>query len=334
MTPLLGQFVISLDFELMWGVRDQETRNSYGANVLGARKAIPQILERFERNGIHATWATVGMLFAESRDELLAALPPESQRPRYANPVLSSYRYLDELGVDEAQDPMYYGASLVERIAACPGQEIGTHTMSHFYCLEPGATTEAFDADLAAACTLARRRGITMRSIVFPRNQYAPEHLDIARRHGLTYYRGNPPGWVYRPASGRAQHLPRRAMRLFDAYTGLLGSHLYNPGKANVPASHFLRPCPDRLAILHPCHLAVIERAMSHAARTGRGFHLWWHPHNFGRDTDTNLTALDRLLRHFVRLRDAHGMVSCSMAGVASSAGLVPQPTSGGAGLP
>ena len=30
-----GYFVISLDYELMWGVRDSQTKESYGKNILG-----------------------------------------------------------------------------------------------------------------------------------------------------------------------------------------------------------------------------------------------------------------------------------------------------------
>ena len=62
-----GQFVISLDFELLWGVRDHADRTSYGKNVLGARDAVPQMLEIFAQNSIRATWATVGFLFCETR---------------------------------------------------------------------------------------------------------------------------------------------------------------------------------------------------------------------------------------------------------------------------
>ena len=40
-----GQFVISLDFELLWGVRDHSDKQSYGQNVLGAREAVPRIRE-------------------------------------------------------------------------------------------------------------------------------------------------------------------------------------------------------------------------------------------------------------------------------------------------
>lgn len=309
-----GELVLSLDFELLWGVRDHATRDSYGASILGGRAAIPNMLERFAQHDIRATWATVGGVFCATREELLHYLPPEELRPRYKCAALSSYQYLDEIGPDEAHDPHWFGASLVARIADCPGQEIATHTMSHFYCLEPGASPESFAADLDAASRVATARGLTLRSIVFPRNQYASAHLEIARSLGIGRYRGNPRAWAYRPAPGAGQTMPRRLLRLIDAHSGILGSHLYRPGDCNVPASHFLRPRAGRLAVFHPRHLSVIERAMTRAARSGAGLHLWWHPHNFGADTEANLAGLDRLLAHFVRLRDEYGMVSRNMA--------------------
>ena len=58
-----GVFVVSLDFELYWGVRDKLNIEQYGDNLLGVRKAIPEILRVFENSNIHATWATVGFLF-------------------------------------------------------------------------------------------------------------------------------------------------------------------------------------------------------------------------------------------------------------------------------
>jgi hypothetical protein len=88
-----GELVISLDFELLWGVRDHATRDGYGPNILGARAAIPHMLERFARHGIRVTWATVGAVFCATREELLHHLPPEELRPRYDNGALSNYRY-------------------------------------------------------------------------------------------------------------------------------------------------------------------------------------------------------------------------------------------------
>src|SRR2546426_12614664 len=63
--PRLGSptFIISLDFELFWGVRDVTTLDRYGANLRGVRDAIPAMLRLFSERGIRATWATVGFLF-------------------------------------------------------------------------------------------------------------------------------------------------------------------------------------------------------------------------------------------------------------------------------
>ena len=79
----MGTFVVSLDFELHWGVRDHRTVAEYRENLLGVRRAIPALLALFSEFGIRATWATVGFLFFESIDELRAALPTEL--PRYVD---------------------------------------------------------------------------------------------------------------------------------------------------------------------------------------------------------------------------------------------------------
>ena len=311
-----GQFVISLDFELLWGVRDHSDVKSYGANILGARAAIPRILELFAQHDIAATWATVGFLFCRDRDELMASLPPPELRPSYHDARLSSYAYLDEVGQDEDQDPYRFGASLIDEIKQTPRQEIATHTLSHYYCLEPGQTVEQFAADLKAAIALAGRHGVTLGSIVFPRNQYDREHLEACKALGMTAYRGVPSPWIYRSGAGADQTPLRRAGRLLDAHTGLFGDTSFAPSTdnpANVPASQFLRPCSGRLARLHPLHTRTIKNGMTRAAKVGRGYHLWWHPHNFGQNIDGNITHLSEIIRHFRTLKERFGMESLSM---------------------
>ena len=191
-----GTFTISIDFELYWGVHDKRTLQQYGRNILGARDAIPQMLEAFERYGIHCTWAIVGFLFFDDKEELLQHLPHE--RPRYANPVLSPYPLIARIGPTERQDPYHFGLSLVRRIKECPHQEIGTHTFSHYYCLEDGQTRETFRADLEAARRSAARLGITLRSLVFPRNQFSADYLGICREAGIEAVRGNQQFWLFR----------------------------------------------------------------------------------------------------------------------------------------
>jgi len=318
---MTGTFVISLDLELMWGVRDKRTVASYGDAVLGERQAIPGMLHRFAVNDVRATWATVGMVFARDRQDLLTHAP--SLRPDYVDANLSPYAALEsEIGADETVDPLHYGRDLVARIAATPGQEVATHTFSHFYCLEPGQTITAFEADLEAAKAIASRAGLSLRSIVFPRNQMTPEHIAAARRQGIDCYRGNPGSFAYRSRSGAENSAMVRATRLLDAVVPLDGAHGYQllevaEGPFNIPASRFLRPYMCEAPAFSALHLRRVMAEMTDAARKGLMYHLWWHPHNFGRNTEQNLAMLDRLLAHFQRLKREHGMTSASMGDLA-----------------
>ena len=149
-----GKLVISLDFELMWGVRDKRTISDYGDAVLNVRQVVPELLDRFAGLGIRATWATVGFLFCKSRDEMIDHAP--SIRPAYTNLRLSPYAALEsEVGRNEDEDPYHFGRSLIDRIKDTEGQEIATHTYSHFCSLEDGHSCEAFEADLEAAKSVA-----------------------------------------------------------------------------------------------------------------------------------------------------------------------------------
>ena len=78
-----GAFVISLDFELLWGVRDKRTIADYGANIRGVRQVVPALLDLFAERNIACTWATVGLLFFATNRAMRAALP--ARKPRYAD---------------------------------------------------------------------------------------------------------------------------------------------------------------------------------------------------------------------------------------------------------
>src|SRR3954447_2214187 len=86
--PGHGAFVVSLDFELLWGVRDKYPPDggAYRGNLLGARAAVPRMLELFAEFNVAATWATVGFLFAATRRELERHRP--AVLPGYDNPAL------------------------------------------------------------------------------------------------------------------------------------------------------------------------------------------------------------------------------------------------------
>lgn len=105
------------------------------------------------------------------------------------------------------------------------------------------------------------------------------------------------------------QTVPRRLLRLVDAHTGLPGPLLYGNWDESVLTYHFLRRASGGFP---PRHLSVTGREMTQAILSGAGFHVGWHANSSGADTAANLVGLKRL---FAQLRDAHGMVSRSMAG-------------------
>jgi len=307
-----ASFVISLDFEMFWGVSDSQSIAGYGRNVAGVWQAIPRLLALFRRHGLRVTWATVGMLMCRDHAQWRAIRP--SILPGYLRQDLSPYAK-EELV--RAHPRLFFGRPLVEQILATEGQELATHTYSHFLCGEAGATPAQFAADLACASEVAAGLGVRYRSLVMPRNQVVPACLAVLPEAGIRVYRGNADHWLYRNGDQVAGGIAGRLMRFADACLPLSGDCRSAPcvraGMVDLPASLFLYPWSSSRRGLHALRLQRLKGAMSRAARSGAVFHLWWHPHNFGVDLEHNLALLEDVLDHYQRLADRHGMESRCM---------------------
>lgn len=306
-------FIVSLDFELFWGMQDHQTLESYGHNIIGGRKAIPQLLDLFTRHGIHATWATVGLLFAENADEAKKYFPDKALRPTYADPSLSSYRQFD--GKLPASAPEYFFApELIKLIADTDGQEIGSHTFSHYYCREDGQTIDQFRADILAAKKIAADKGIALTSVIMPRNQCEPEYTDILAELGFTAYRDEENDWIHEKVR---INLLKRFLRLSDVYLPLTGQGGYIPrqenGIWNLTGSRMYKPFFKPLSFLENLKLRRIKKQMLHAAKNGLTFHFWWHPHNIGVMTDFHLKQLEEIFSYYDELHEKYGMQSMNM---------------------
>ncbi len=315
-----GALVISLDFEIMWGVFDKPTsRTAYLKNLYGVKKAIPAMLDLFKKYDVHATFATVGLLFADSRQDIINYSP--IHKPEYLNKSLSPYfTEMEKIGESEYDDPLHYAPSLINEITASGLHEIASHTFCHYYCLEKGQTTLAFEADLTGAVNIAKKRNIVLNSIVFPRNQFNEEYLTVIKKLGFTSYRGNENVWMYNARNRDEETLGRRAARLIDSYMNISGHNIYKweeisdtKGLCNIPASRFLRPYSRKLAILEHLRLRRIKSGMLAAAKRGHIYHLWWHPHNFGVNTEKNIKFLEEILKYYQKLRNEYKFSSFTM---------------------
>ncbi|MDI2586522.1 polysaccharide deacetylase family protein [Psychrobacillus sp. NEAU-3TGS] len=302
--------------ELNWGVHDAFTLQNYGENILGARIAIPRILQLFLKYDIHATWAIVGMLYCKSKEELLSKL--EDLEVPYENEAFSPKSNLWQVGENEIQDPYHYGHSLIDTIKSLPNQEIGTHTFSHYYCLEAGQRTEHFETDLQAIVQLNEE----ITSLVFPRNQTNNDYLYVCKKYGINAYRGNEKTWIYSPYTSKTNTRTKRMLRLLDAYVNLTGHHTF-PLKSiqkepiiNIKSSRFLRPYSKQLAVLEKLRLRRIKNGLTKAAKNNELYHLWWHPHNFGKNIEENLQFLEEILKHVDYLKANYNFQSMHMRDV------------------
>lgn len=317
-----GILIITLDFELYWGLLGKIPLENYRQNILGARAVIPGLLELFNKYQIRSTWAIVGLLFSESRHKLMQALP--KNRPNYVNRSLCPYDYIAKIGENEQQDPYHFALSLIKLIISESGQEIGSHTFSHYYCLEKGQNLEAFRDDLEAAMRLAGKEGIKLESLVFPKNQVNEDYLPILKEKGIKAYRGNESSWIYQERSDEDETLLRRGLRLLDTYFNISGHNAYDKSiikqhfPFNIPSSRFLRPYSPKLARFEQRRLARILGDLTYAARNGLVYHLWWHPHNFGIYQKENLRFLQKILDHFIKLKHAYGMESLNLSDLSS----------------
>lgn len=310
-----GTLLISLDFELFWGVQDCHTYEDYGDNVLGGRKAIPQLLELFKEHGIHASWATVGMMFAENKDEIVSFSPSEDLRPSFDNAALSGYRVLNHIGDNEQEEPYFYGKSLIDLIAGYPHQEIASHTYSHYYAREAGQTYDEFDADLKAAKNISVAKGYDVKTLVFPRNQSKKEYESAITNNGYLAFRGEEEDWIHKIPI----NIVKRMFRLADSYLNLTGSATYSienfkSGELhNFRGSRFLRPYNHSLRFFESLKIKRVKGQMKKAAKKGRIFHLWWHPHNIGINTEKNLKNIKEILDYYDELKNKYGMESKNM---------------------
>lgn len=312
-----GCMVISLDFELMWGILDHRDPMSYKDNIEGTWDVIPKILKLFESYQIHATWGIVGLIAHKNIAECIGDVP--GILPHYKDENLSVYSHFKEIRDFEAK--YFCAPALIKKISNTKYQEIASHTYSHYYCAEKGQSEAAFRCDLKKAKEILSLNDANIKSLILPRNQLKREYSDAMREEGIANYRGNEKMWIYRPCeSKKYKGAIRRILRFADQYFCLSGHDCYDYSEIsdgyrlnNIRSSRFFRPYSKKLFFLEPLKMRRIKKQMKHAAVHHQVFHIWWHPHNFGVNMAENLRNLSEILNYYKFLQERYGMKSLNM---------------------
>lgn len=310
-----GKFCISIDYELLWGVRDSLGLD-YSPNILSTHTSIPKILELFKLYNIHATWATVAFILLDN-DKISKVLSEIECLPQYDD--CHQNDNVDLNVILNTNPKLYYANDMVKLINSYKNQDVGSHTASHLYYLDAVNSIESFDADLKISNDIFLSHDIKVNSFVFPRNQYNDSSISKLSSIDIRSFRSNPSHWAYKSIGTKNNRLYMKAFRFLDSYVNLSGSNSYKLNSLeevhnclSIPASMILRPI-NSFNLLNILHLNRIKAAMTHSAKTGSVFHLWWHPHNFGNNIEANLEMLTSILEHFHFLKREYSFSSESM---------------------
>lgn len=315
---MTGTFTISLDFELLWGIFDKVGTQYHPEYFANTRRVIPEMLDLFGKMGISVTWATVGMLFAENEEEW-KHFSPEFP-PSYRDKKLSAYEWAKANGL---RPEVHFAPELIRQIVQTPQQELGSHSFAHYYTLMRGQSPEQFRQDLQATQRIAREKfGVSLKSLVFPRNHINELYLGLCLEEGYEYVRGNPKNWFWQET--QHESFSKKLFRSADCFFQI-GSKSSYPRREIVvlegeplilPASRILRPLSPSNPVFNSRRLNRILSEMDYAAKNGEVYHLWWHPHNFGNNPKQSMVELKKIILHFLRLHEQYGMESQSMAGL------------------
>lgn len=316
-----GNFVLSLDFELSWGIIEMPYLDNYRKNIVGVHTVIPKLLALADKYDVHLTFGIVGFLYFENQEALLNQLPVE--QPSYSRKELSPYKYLKERTLENRT---HFAPELIRKIKENGNHEIGSHTFCHYYCQEKGQSLKEFTDDIHHAVNVAKKEEVKLYSLIFPRNQCNGQYLEKCRDVGFICYRGNE---MNRFHPDKPQNIIIngfvRFVRFLDTFINITGSNCYSRKTlsiepiVNIPASRFFRHYSSPLKWLQPLKVKRIKNGMKHAAMNGEIYHLWFHPHNIGYNQDENLKQLEDIFSYYQKLRTQNNFTSVTMSELAKS---------------
>lgn len=309
-------FVLSLDFELAWGMRDLLGDGAQQRECMMTREVVvPELLKLFERYDVPASWCTVGQLFDSEIPDPAPKYFEQFKAPSHAWMQRPWFDGVPSGTEDEIPD--YLCPSILRDIQKVrPRQEIGSHGFSHAIFGDAGCGRECAESELQASIDRAEKIGVRMTSMVFPRNRCG--HRDLLKSHGFLCYRGE----------GRSilpRHWPHSAHKLAHLVAVFTQRFVYpvSPKKDeyglwDIPSSMMLFPAHGlRKYVPMSFRVNRAKRGLDAAVRENKVFHLWFHPINLAYETERLLGAMEEILQYAASLREQGKLKFRSMGDLA-----------------
>lgn len=289
----MGSFILSFDCEGKWGMADllDPFLQSHLTDqaLASAYDRLAGLLARYD---VAATFAYV-MAFTLTPAERAGfrQLSPEATgggdawMAHYWGNITKGYR------------EGWFQPHALDVIRADGRHEIACHGFCHRPLSDDLISEEDARAELEAAEAVARLKGVTLRTMIFPRNMVG--HLSVLQEKGYLGYRALLP----RPGGGVGRLV--RLAEEFNIWAAPQPVEAPQPGGlVRIPAGFFFN---WRFGLRRRVPLAVTVKRwtnlLDRVSRDGGVTHLWLHPHNVITAPDT-LHSLEKVLAHVARLRD------------------------------
>lgn len=294
---------ISLDFELRWGVRHlyRDDFSKYKLELDGAVDAARLLCDYFEERQVETSWATVGALALHNWEEFFSKVDRDTLNAR-SNFLAGANEFLKE------NEKYYFAPEMVRHLCSSRYSEVASHTFTHLFCGETHVLKESFlaDGELLNDVFLGNY-GHRVKSIVFPRNQ--ENYTNDLSTLGITSYRAIERGDSVEANTLSGNTLFKKIMRLSSSVNPLgFRSTAFTMNYSR--ASLFLRLNLPYFA--WQLHLYKIKNELN-SLKDGECFHIWWHPHNLGADTDSKLKRIDEVMKIILEYRDSGEVEILSM---------------------
>ena len=286
-----GTFILSLDCEGKWGMADHLDRvhdeSLTTARLSQAYEALAGIFSRFD---IKATFAFV-MAFLLAEDEREPFRDLLLGNPDEPDGWLQRYRDARSSGSLEG----WHFPEALDIARSAPGAEIACHGFCHRPLADALISREGARADLAAARRVAEIKGVSLRTLIFPRNLVG--HLDEVRQAQFIGFRTALPS-----AGGMAG----RGLRIAEEFNIWRFPQQSRPidrhGLVPIPAGYFFN-WRHGMRRWVPSEITQMRwRNLLRRGANGGVVHLWLHPHNLITAPGT-AASLERILAEVAEMR-------------------------------
>lgn len=265
-----------------------EHRNLFDAALSDTYDRLSRMLSQYQAPATFA-FVMAFLLDREEREEFADLL-----RPKGPDDTWMMHCVREQAAYPEG----WFVPSALASVTQAAIHEIACHGFSHRSLGDGEISAPDAERELAAAQAVAVRKGVTLETMIFPRNRVG--QLDALKAFG---YRG------YRSRKRQTGALPAPIANLVEELNLFTPTENAVPTRDDdlvvIPHGHFFNWRQGNRRLIPPAITVQRWKAMlDRAAKNRQIAHLWLHPHNFITGAGT-WKPFEDVLVYANRLRDA-----------------------------